>query len=62
MLIRSKVAKWVGENARKLYALGFKLWYTGKTRVPNVKRISDMIIALKLIVKEDMFYVGLDEH
>lgn len=58
--------KWVGENTEEPNTLGFKLWYTGKTRfikgvriivdntwtkVVDVKRVGDRIIALKFIIE-----------
>ena len=58
--------KWVGEKAKEIDNLGFKLWYTGRSRnrngvgvildkslkdnVVEINRIGDRIIALKIVV------------
>ena len=58
--------KWVGEKAKEIDSLGFKLWYSGRSRTRNgvgviidkslkdnvveIKRIDDSIIALKIVV------------
>ncbi|KAH0434466.1 hypothetical protein IEQ34_026824 [Dendrobium chrysotoxum] len=58
--------KWVGEKANEIDSLGFKLWFSGRSRtrngidvildkslkdnVININRIGDRIIALKIIV------------
>ncbi|KAJ7979012.1 Retrovirus-related Pol polyprotein LINE-1 [Quillaja saponaria] len=77
--------KWVGEKAREIERTGFKMWYTGKTRnrngvaiivdgnlkdeVVEIKRKSDRIILVKLMIDEETFniisayapQIGLDE-
>ena len=58
--------KWVGEKAKEIDSLGFKLWYSGRSRTRNgvgviidkslkdnvveINRIDDRIIALKIVV------------
>ncbi|KAH0461367.1 hypothetical protein IEQ34_008942 [Dendrobium chrysotoxum] len=58
--------KWVGEKAKEIDSLGFKVWYSGKSRtrngvgviidkslkdnVININRIGDRIMALKIVV------------
>jgi len=78
--------KWVEKKAKELDSSRFKLWYTGEVRSRNgvgiivdkewkkdiidVKRIGDLIIALKFVVELDTFnvisayatQVGLEEH
>ena len=60
--------KWVGEKAKEIDSLGFKLWYSGKSRTRNgvgviidkslkdnvikINRIGDRILALKIVVDD----------
>ncbi|PKU84030.1 ataxia telangiectasia mutated family protein [Dendrobium catenatum] len=60
--------KWVGDKAKEIDSLGFKLWYSGRSRTRNgvgviidkslkdnvikINRIGDRIIALKIVVDD----------
>ncbi|PKA55758.1 ataxia telangiectasia mutated family protein [Apostasia shenzhenica] len=65
--------KWVGEKAKEIDGLGFKLWYSGKNKNKNgvgvildkslkdhvveVKRNCDRIMALKIIINGMIFNI-----